>query len=92
MTVLWSPQSRKELSKLSKEERDRIIDKVVEFEEKSRGDIKKIAEGLWRLRVGNYRIYYHQKEVKIYVLRVIHRSVAYRDNLLDSLRDEIKRF
>jgi len=89
MTVLWSPQSRKELGKFSKELSERIIDKVVEFDKTDRGDIKKIAEGLWRLRVGDYRVYYHQEGDTTYVLRVIHRRRAYREDLIDALRDEI---
>lgn len=91
MTVLWSPESRKELNKFSKEKRDRIIEKVEEFHEKGRGDIKKTAEGLWRLRVGDYRVHYHPEEEKIYVLRVKHRKHAYRENLISTLRDEIDR-
>ncbi len=92
MTVLWSPQSRKELGRFSKEISERIIDKVVKFDKTDRGDIKKIAQGLWRLRVGDYRVYYHQEEGKTYVLRVIHRRHAYRDDLLDALKDEIGEF
>ncbi|MFO8109282.1 MAG: type II toxin-antitoxin system RelE/ParE family toxin [Thermoplasmata archaeon] len=90
MTVLWSPQSRKELENFSEEKREWIIDKVVEFDKKERGDIKKIAEGLWRLRVGDYRVYYHQEEDKTYVLRVVHRKHAYRENLVKALRQEIE--
>lgn len=89
MTVLWSPQSRKELEKFSEEKRERIIDKVVEFDKEDRGDIKKIAEGLWRLRVGDYRVYYHQEDDKTYVLRVVHRKHAYRENLVEALKEEI---
>ncbi len=89
MTVLWSPRARKELKDFSKEKRDRVIDKVVEFDKKGRGDVKKIAEGLWRLRVGDHRIYYHQEEDKTYVLRVAHRRHAYRESLIKALRHEI---
>ncbi len=89
MTVLWSPQARKELDKFSGSVCDRMIDKVVEFDESDRGDIKKIAEGLWRLRVGDYRIYYHKEEERMYVLRVVHRSRAYREDVIQALREGI---
>lgn len=92
MTVLWSPNSRKEIEKLGKEIQNKIIDKVEEFDERERGDIKKIAEGLWRLRVGDYRVYYHKKEGDIYVLRVIHRKHAYREDIISALREGIDRF
>lgn len=91
MTVLWSPNSRKELEKLERETQNRIIDKVEKFHTKDRGDVKKIAEGLWRLRVGDYRVYYHQKEGDIYVLRVTHRKHAYREDIINSLREKIDR-
>ncbi len=85
MTVLWSPRAKKELQEFSKEKRDI----VVEFDEKGRGDVKNIAEGLWRLRVGEYRVYYHQEKYKTYVLRVTHRKHAYRESLIKALRHEI---
>jgi len=89
MTVLWSPNSKNELKDFFKKEIERIIDKVIKFDEQSRGDIKKIAEGLWRLRVGKYRVYYHQEEGKTYVLSVVHRRNAYRENIVQALREEI---
>ncbi len=91
MTVLWSPESRKELKRLSAQVRDRIIDKTEDFHRDGRGDIRRIAEGLWRLRVGDYRVYYHPEEGKIYVLRVTHRRHAYREDLISALREEIGR-
>ncbi|MFW5907737.1 MAG: type II toxin-antitoxin system RelE family toxin [Candidatus Natronoplasma sp.] len=90
MTVLWSPQSRKGLEGFSEEKRERIIDKVVEFDKKERGNIKKIAEGLWRLREGDYRVYYHQDEDKTHILRVVHRKHAYREDLVKALKQEIE--
>ena len=90
MTVLWSPQSRKELEKFSEEKRERIIDKVAEFDKEEKGDIKKIAEGLWRLRLGDYRVYYHQEKDKTYVLRVVHRKHAYRKHLVKALKQKIE--
>lgn len=90
MTVLWSPQARNGLKNFSKSVHYRIIDKVIEFQETGRGDIKKIAEGLWRLRVGDYRVYSHKEEERVYVLRIVHRSRAYREDVIEALKDEIE--
>ncbi|MGM0406274.1 MAG: type II toxin-antitoxin system RelE family toxin [Thermoplasmatota archaeon] len=46
-----------------------------------------MTEGLWRLRVGKYRVYYHQEESKTYVLGVVHLRNAYRENIVRGLQE-----
>ncbi len=46
------------------------------------GDIKKIkGSGFWRLRVGDYRVFYEvdEQERTVFILSVRHRSQAYRE-------------
>jgi mRNA interferase RelE/StbE len=40
------------------------------------------ADNLWRIRIGDYRMVYeiHDDELIVRVIRVAHRSTAYRDS------------
>jgi mRNA interferase RelE/StbE len=61
--------------------RSRIIEKFSQIAEDPRGqDSKKLDEGIYRVRVGDYRIIYevHDKERTAVVLRIGHRSEVYR--------------
>ena len=49
---------------------------------KGKGDIKKIqGSGFWRLRIGDYRVFYDIDSEKrtVYILSIRHRSKAYRE-------------
>jgi mRNA-degrading endonuclease RelE of RelBE toxin-antitoxin system len=85
--VLGSESLRKDLDKLSPFLRERIIRELHKFGETGRGDIEKVegAEGIWKLRVGDYRVFFYQEADEVRAMRVLHRSVAYRLDIIESL-------
>ena len=85
MTLLLSPEFRKDVEDLSAPDRRRTRVALLEFRDKGQGDTRKVGEGLWRLRVGDYRIYYSTREDDTYVLRLVHRSRAYRPETIKTL-------
>ena len=72
----------KEIEKIDKPTRFRIVKAIDELAENPHVGkaLKGHLSGLRRIRVGNYRIVYeiNQGEVLVLVLRVSHRSQAYR--------------
>ena len=84
MTFLLSPEFTKDVEKLSTTDRRRVRDALVAFRDEGRGDARKVGEALWRLRVGDYRIYSVRGD-DTYVLRLVHRSRAYRPETVNAL-------
>ena len=71
----------KELAKMPRMLRERIIGKFDEIGKDPRGtDSKKLDEATYRVRVGDYRIVYHvdDAERKVVVTRIRHRRDVYR--------------
>lgn len=76
-----------EMNSLNKKTRERIKKKIREILTDDplpggKGDIKKIIDpDFWRLRVGDYRVFYDvdSNDKIVYILSVRHRSKAYRD-------------
>ncbi len=76
-----------ELKSFSDEKRNRIKDKIKEILKddplpRGKGDIKKIKDSdFWRLRVGDYRVFYDidKEEGTVYILSIKHRSDAYKE-------------
>lgn len=82
-TVRYDPRALKELGKLDKTVPRRIVAAVDALRSNPRPSGCRALSGypgLWRIRVGNYRIIYTIKdtELVVLVLRVAHRSTAYR--------------
>lgn len=91
--VLGSESLRKDLGKLPPPLRERIIRGLHRFGETGRGDVERVerAEGIWRLRIGDYRVFFYQETDEIRALRILHRSVAYRLEAIESLIERIHR-
>ena len=76
-----------EINTLNKKDRERIKKKIREILINDplpggKGDIKKIIDSdFWRLRVGDYRVFYdvEPEDKMVYILSIRHRSKAYRD-------------
>ncbi len=86
MTVILTPDAKKDLKKLDKYIQKKVsayLDEVAELENpRSRGKgLSSNLHGLWRYRVGDYRILCKIKdeELIILVLEVGHRSKIYSD-------------
>ncbi|MEP6843548.1 MAG: type II toxin-antitoxin system RelE/ParE family toxin [Pseudolysinimonas sp.] len=82
-SVLYDPKALKELSKLDKPTARRIVSAIERLGgEPHPAGVRALVgfPGLFRTRVGDYRIVYTVKdsELIVLVLRVAHRSVVYR--------------
>jgi len=88
--VLLSESAIKDLKAIPRKDAERVVKKLRVFGETGRGDIANLRDDLWRLRVGDYRIFFHWKGEEIRVLRIIPRRIAYRLDLIQSLLKSIK--
>jgi mRNA interferase RelE/StbE len=78
--LLFDKQFKKELSKIEKINRNRILKKVFQLEKFPELGKHLIGIDLWSLRVGKYRILYRikNKELQILVLTIEHRKGVYK--------------
>lgn len=82
--VQYDPRTLKELKKLDKPVARRIVKAIdaLQLEPRPNG-ARPLAgyPGLWRIRIGDYRVIYAIKDAELVVLalRVAHRSGVYRD-------------
>lgn len=76
----WTPPARADVRRIDRTNAMRILTALHRFAETGEGDIKKLqgdSEEL-RLRVGDYRVRFHDLGDAIEVLAVRHRREAYR--------------
>ena len=83
-----SPEAKKQLEELSKDQRQRIIKTIKQLEhdpikKRPKVDIKKLIgikgkPDLFRLRVGNYRIIYEVSEETVWISEIVKRGKAYK--------------
>ena len=81
--VIIKPSAEKQLDKLPKTVRIRVIEKLEELchDPRPEGAVKlKGAEDLWRIRIGVYRVIYQilDDRLLVFVLRVSHRKDIYK--------------
>ena len=79
--VIWSPIARAELHAVDRETARQILLAIDRYLETGAGDVIKLQAPRtdFRLRVGDYRVLFRRiEERSIEVLRVRHRSAAYR--------------
>ena len=81
MRFVWPDSARSELRALDRETASRILRGLTEYSESGKGDLKALAgewRGYFRLRIGDYRIIMAIAPEEITLMRVRHRSEAYR--------------
>jgi mRNA interferase RelE/StbE len=81
--VELSPAARRQVSRLERGMRERILRALIGLEKEQRPPgAKKLKGGdeLWRIRVGDYRIVYEIRDriAAVLVVRIAHRREAYR--------------
>ena len=81
--VRYDPRAAKELAKLDRQVARRIVSAIDALVEQPRppGARPLVGyPGLWRIRIGDYRVVYAIKdaELVVLVLRIAHRSDVYR--------------
>ena len=80
----WKRQAQRDLRSLGKTQADRIrwaLESKLAADPRCGEPLRGPGRPMWRFRVGDYRVLYvfNDEEVWILVLRVAHRSTAYRD-------------
>jgi len=78
-TLIFDKQFKKDLKKLDKPVRERILNKVYQLEKYPELGKHLIGIDLWSLRIGKYRVLYRiiKGELQILVLTVEHRKIVY---------------
>ncbi|HYL73236.1 MAG TPA: type II toxin-antitoxin system RelE/ParE family toxin [Bryobacteraceae bacterium] len=81
MRFIWPDSARADLRAIDRELAIRILHSLTEYGESGKGDLKALAgqwQGYFRLRIGDYRIILAIAPEEITIVRVRHRSEAYR--------------
>lgn len=81
MRFVWPDSARSELRAIDRETTSRILRGPTEYFESGKGDLRALAgewRGYFRLRIGDYRIIMAIAPEEITLMRVRHRSEAYR--------------
>lgn len=81
--VAWTRRAHRDLRRIDRAVAARIYAAVIRFAETGQGDVGRLSarENQWRLRIGDYRVRFVPdfNSQTIQILRVLHRSQAYRD-------------
>lgn len=81
--VVYLDSVEKDLEKLDRPTRKRVLDKIEKYLAKDPKGLGKVLtgefQGLWRYRIGDFRVIYKiaEKEILIIVARVGHRKNIY---------------
>lgn len=83
-SIVYDPKALKELSRLDRPTARRVVKAIGQMSAEPRlAGVRALVDfpGLFRIRVGDYRIVYTVKDAEliVLVLRVAHRSVIYRN-------------
>ena len=81
MKFTWPESARAELRSIDRQIAIRILHALTEFGDSGEGDVRALVgpwQGMYRLRVGDYRVIFRILPREIQILRVAHRSEAYR--------------
>ena len=79
--VVWTKRARDDLERLASRFQDDIAAGVTRYANQQHGDVKKLRgamAGVFRLRIGDYRVFFALEDGRIVVYRVHHRQSAYR--------------
>lgn len=80
-SVLFKQNAKKEFSKLDRQNQKRIFSKIKQLSTILQLGVPLVGKlaGLWKLRVGDYRIIYELQKANliIYVLKIGHRKNVY---------------
>jgi mRNA-degrading endonuclease RelE of RelBE toxin-antitoxin system len=79
--IAWTAQARSDVRALDRQTAMRILHGLARFAQTEEGDFKRLRDiepPEFRLRVGAYRVRFHDHGDAIEILAVRHRSEAYR--------------
>ena len=83
MIFRWRPSARADLRRIPKDEALSILHALARYGASRSGDVARLMEKefgrLLRLRLGDYRVFFRpESDGSILIVRVLHRSEAYR--------------
>lgn len=80
MRVIISPRAEKELKKISKIDQISVAKKIRSLVENIIVNEEKLSgfKGIFRVRVGNYRIVYKKSSQEIHIILIHHRKDVYK--------------
>jgi mRNA interferase RelE/StbE len=81
MTVVWTDQAKGQLRAIDQPTALRILHVLARYLETGEGDVKRLQNlerPEFRLRVGDYRVRFHEQGGAIRITAVKHRREAYR--------------
>jgi len=79
--VIWSDEARADVRAIDRSTALRILQRLARFASGAAGDVKRLKDYdpvQFRLRAGHYRIRFRKLNDSIGIVRVLHRSEAYR--------------
>ena len=79
--ITWRDQAKAQLRAIDQPTALRILRALDHFASTGEGDVKRLQEiepPEFRLRVGDYRLRFHERDDTLYVTAVKHRREAYR--------------
>ena len=80
-SVIWNDQAKAQLRAINQPTALRILHSLARYLETGEGDVKRL-QGIeppeFRLRIGNYRVRFHDHGQLVRITAVKHRSDAYR--------------
>ena len=85
MTLYITQWARGDMERFPRAVRSRIVQALRALRDRGEGDTAPLGEGIWRLRVGDYRIFYGEEGGDVWVLKVMHRRKGYAPELIDTL-------
>lgn len=93
MTFFRTKWFDKDLEKIGEGKRKRVLKGIKKFRDEGRGDFKQVEDDIFRLRIGDYRIFYWESDSETYLLAAEHREDIYTREFINTLlkrRDVLK--
>ena len=79
--IAWTDQAKADIRAIDRETALDLLQRLARFLATEQGDVKRLKDidpPEFRLRIGDYRLRYHDHGESIEILRVLHRKDAYR--------------
>lgn len=79
--IAWSHQAKADVRAIDRDTAIDLLHRLARFLETEQGEVKRLQDidpPEFRLRIGDYRLRYHDHGDSIEMLRVLHRKDAYR--------------
>lgn len=79
--IEWTPQARADVRRIDRKTALSLLEALADYVINGHGDVERLQDvdpPELRLRIGDYRMRFYDREDAIVILRVLHRREAYR--------------